>query len=325
MLDIGVYSIVYAKGMSKSTESEQVETIEVQCADGVRLSGRLYLPEGAMRALVMINPATAARTSYYYPFAEFLRTQGFGVCCWNYRGMDGSGQDSLKGCAYQFTDVGKLDIPAVIDFLKARFAGVPLLCIGHSVGAQQVGLVANNHLLDGLIAVATSVGYPPFMPLGYRLQTHFFFQIFAPLSILLKGYVAAARFGIMEDLPRDVALQWKAWCYRPDYLFDRRFYGRPEAYGGVVRGNCQALPFPVAVFTATDDEISTRQAVSRFWQHQQSTAGKIRFSWYSPRELGQPQIKHFGYFRKTFKDTLWQDLLQTLEGFLAHKAEASFN
>ena len=205
----------------------------------------------------------------------------------------------------------------MLNFLKNEFPDIPLFCIGHSAGAQQIGLVSNNNLIDGMIAVATSAGYPPDMPLHYRLKTHIFFKIFVPISIRLTGYVAAARFGLMEDIPRQFALDWKAWCYRKDYYFDPQFYGKESHVSGVPIGNCHALPFPVSVFTASDDEISSPQNVQRFWKHLSSQVSNIRFVWYHPEDLKVNHIQHFGYFRKQFQNSIWKDILMTLENFLS--------
>ena len=177
------------------------------------------------------------------------------------------------------------------------------------MGAQQIGLSPNNHLIDGLVAVATSVGYPAYMPLGYRLQTYYFFWIFTPISQFLKGYVACKKFGIMEDLPSGVARDWRAWCSKPDYFFDPKFYGK-----SVPTGNYDRLSFPIAVFAASDDPISNQKSVPRFWGHVKSSL-PITFTWYDPAILGQKAIGHFGFFRKENRESIWEDTLDALKRF----------
>jgi predicted alpha/beta hydrolase len=71
-------------------------------------------------------------------------------------------------------------MPAVLDWLEARFPGRPLLLLGHSVGAQQVGLMPNVRKLAGLVAVATSVGYWRYMPWATASKRTSFFISSAP-------------------------------------------------------------------------------------------------------------------------------------------------
>ena len=291
-------------------KTKNSESFSVVTEDGVQLKGELLYPEGTAKAIVQINAATGSKRGYYIPFAQFLTEHGFIVCLWDYRGMGESAPSSLKDVDYKFSDVGLKDIPAILDFLNSKFSLIPILGVGHSVGGQQLGLIKNNHLMKGFIAVATSAGFPGYMPLGYRLKTLYFFYVVSPLSIKLKGYVAAKKLGIMEDLPRNVLLEWRDWCSKPDYLFDSTFYGKT-----IPVGNYQRLTFPVKVITATDDPIANPRSVKRFWSHVISNQG-IFFKSYSPAELRVSKIDHFGFFRKTFKDSIWKEMLESLENFI---------
>ncbi|WP_210517789.1 alpha/beta hydrolase family protein [Hymenobacter terricola] len=283
------------------------EAHTIPARDGLPLGALLFLPPNGQGPLaaVQLNPATGAKRRYYEPFAAYLAAQGFAVCLWDYRGAAHSRPVPLAQAPYRFADYGTLDMPAVLDWLEARFPGRPLLVLGHSVGAQQVGLMPNANKLAGLVAVGTGVGYWNYMPLGYRLKTHFFFRIFSPLSHALLGYNAGGRWGIMEDLPRGVVQDWRAWCSVPDYYFDPRFAAQlpPHHY--------QDLRFPVSVYWATDDPIASARSVPRFWQHVRSAAG-IELHRLVPAELGVRGIGHFGFFRRGLRAPLWPRLLADL-------------
>lgn len=288
-----------------------MESFQVQTEDQVSLVGE-FLPSKTRepKAVVLINPATGTKASYYRAFAEHLTEAGYTVCLWDFRGTGRSSSDHLENKNFKFSDFGSKDIPRMIAHAHQSYPELALLVVGHSAGAQQIGFADNNHLIRGLIAVATSVGYPPYMPLGYRLKTFYFFNLFSPLSIQLKGYVASKRFNIMEDLPKGVYQEWKDWCLKPDYFFDESFYGRT-----VPKGNYQSLPFPVRVFAASDDPISNPTSIRRFWSHVMSNEG-IRFKTYYPEEFKVRRIDHFGFFKKQFKTTIWADFTETLDGFL---------
>lgn len=278
----------------------------IPCADGVQLSAELWMPDGPVRGVVQLNPATGATRAYYWPFAQFLAGHGFAVCLYDYRGSGGSAPLSLRGCTYRFLDYGTLDMPAVLDWLDAHFAGLPKYVVGHSVGGQQVGFMPNHRKIKGMVTMASATGYWGYMPLGYRLKTHFFFHLFSPLSHALAGYNAGRRFGIMEDLPRRVVTEWRAWCSVPDYFFDPRFFGKT-----VPSGFFDALTFPIRVYWATDDPIANRESVPRFWHHVRSTNG-IELVRLTPAQVDAPAIEHFGFFRRAFANTIWQMILNDL-------------
>lgn len=281
--------------------------IQFSTEDAVQLSGQLVVGRQP-RALVLLNPGTATPVRFYRPFAEFLASQGFSVLLWNYRGFGESRQGSLAGSRIEFTDVGQYDIPAAITKARELAGQLPLYCIGHSAGGQQIGFAHNVNQLDGMLAVATSTGYTGSMPLGYRLKVHFFFKVLGPLSSRLLGYVAAKRLGIMEDLPAGLVREWGRWCSKPDFFFDPLF-ARDKPHLALY----QTLEFPVHVLTADDDEISTEFNTHSLWKHIR-TQHPVEFVRYKAADAPGGCIRHFGYFRRS-QPLLWQDMLVRLQGF----------
>jgi predicted alpha/beta hydrolase len=205
---------------------------------------------------------------------------------------------------------GQLDMPAVLEYLDAQFPEIPKLIAGHSVGGQEVGLMPNHCKIKGMVTFATSVGYWNFMPLGYRLQTHFFFQIFTPISNFLFGYVAAKRLGLMEDLPKQIVLDWRNWCSVPEYFFNEKYYA-----DSAEKGFFKDLTFPIRVYWTTDDPISNVLSIPMFWKHVKSSKG-IKIDCIKPEDIGEKAIGHFGFFRKKYKQTLWKMALDDLESFI---------
>lgn len=284
----------------------QAEKIKISCADGVQLSAILCI--GAQpKAVVMLSGGTGFKKEFYLPIAHYLAEHELATMVYDYRGTGESKPENMRNCDYKFLDCGQKDMPAVLDFLDNRFPDLPKLILGHSAGGQQVGFIPNLHKVKGLVAVATSVGYLPFMPLGYRLKSYYFFYLFSPVSVLLKGYVAAKRFNIMEDLPRKLVAEWRRWCSKPAYFFDPKFYGK-----SVPKGAFEALPFPVHVFWATDDPISNVRSVPAFWKHVKSKVG-LSFQVLRPEDWNTKKIDHHGMFRAQFKDSIWREILGALQ------------
>lgn len=281
--------------------------VEFTAVDGVVLKGQVIAAKEP-KAAVLLNPGTATKTSFYVPFAEFLAEQGYSVLLWNYRGFCESRTQSLNGSDICFADIGLKDLPAAIKKTKELFPALPIYCVGHSAGGQQLGYAENCNELKGLVGVAVSTGYFRSMPLGYRLQAHLFFKAIAPISSALFGYVKAEKLNIMEDLPPKLAKEWGRWCAKKDFFFDPEFAKKkPELK------TYRTFNFPVHVFTADDDEISTDFNTKSLWKHIKSKQ-PIEFTRYSAKDTPNKSVGHFGYFRKA-NQKIWQDVVAKLNQF----------
>ena len=104
--------------------------------------------------------------------------------------------------------------------------------------------------------------------------------------------------------------QWAAWCDVPDYFFNEKYYGK-----SVPKGNFHDLPFPIHVYWATDDPLSNSDTIPLLWNNIKSRQS-IDFQELNPKNYGERPIDHFGFFKKEFKETLWKDGLEKLNGFL---------
>jgi predicted alpha/beta hydrolase len=285
------------------------EAISVKCIDGVELKGILLIPHQA-KAVVQFNAGTGAKKEFYLPFLEFLAQNGFICCLWDYRGSGESAPQSLKNCEFNFLDYGSKDMPAIKNYLVQRFPTLPYLIVGHSAGGQQIGFMDNLSDVKGMLGFAISTGYMPYMPLGYRLLSIYFFYIFSPIIVALTGYVKAKKFGIMENLPRNVVKEWRNWCEKPDYFFNSEFYGKT-----VPIGNFKEYDFPIHIFWATDDPISNKKSIPAFWNNVKNKQ-IITLQEIQPQQYQHKKIEHFGFFKKSLQPTLWQEALQKLNSFL---------
>ena len=291
------------------------QPFSTQCEDGVTLKGLLLIPENP-KAMVQLNIGTGAKKEYYLPFLEFLAAHNYLCCLWDYRGNGESAPPSLAQCEYTFQDYGIQDMPAIKRYLESQFPDLPILLFGHSVGGQQAGFMDNLEGYIGMVGFAVSTGYLKDLPKWYRLLSYYFFYIFTPISVALTGYVAAKRFNIMEDLPKNVAREWRDWCSKKDYFFDPNFFGKT-----VPEGHFSKMPFPIHIFWTTDDPISNENTVPTYWSHVNSPDG-ITFTQITPESIKAKKIEHFGYFNKKLGPQLWPMGLAKLDEFLAlHQAK----
>lgn len=289
-------------------QKQIIESFSTHCVDGVEIKGKLFIPESP-KAVVQFNGGTGAKKEFYQPFLEYLTDHGYICCLWDYRGSGESAPKNLKGCDYTFRDYGMQDMPAIKKYLTSRFSDLPFFLVVHSVGGQQSGFANNLADVKGMVAIAVSTGYAPYMPFKYRVLAQYFFNVFTPLSIFFNGYLASKKLGYMEDLPKNVILEWRDWCRAKGYFFDEQFYGKT-----VPKGSYENMPFPIQMYSLTDDTISSERNIKNFWNHVKSDHG-IKFTTYSPKEFGVKQIGHMGFFKKRFKESLWPIALAKLEEY----------
>lgn len=285
------------------------EKITVTCQDGVVLKGVLLIPESP-KAVVQFNGGTGAKKEFYLPFLSYLCEHNYICCLWDYRGSGDSAPQNMSDCQYRFADYGLQDMPAIKQFLTQKFETLPLLLFTHSVGGQQIGFMPDLKGYKGMVSFAISTGYLGHMPLGFLLQTLFFFYVFSPLSSLFTGYVSAKKLGIMEDLPKNVVREWRDWCEKENYFFDKKFLDKT-----VPNRHFQEIPFPVHIIWTTDDPIANKNSVPTFWSNVKGKEG-ITFEKIIPKEFGLKQIRHFGFFKKKMKGILWQKGVDKLDEFL---------
>lgn len=261
--------------------------------DGYPLAATLFEPDAPKAALV-IGSATAVKRGFYAGFAGYLAERGIAVLTFDYRGIGGSRPKTLRGFHAPMREWGLTDLPAAIDFMRARHPGLPLLLVGHSFGAQALALTDRNVHVARALMVAAMTGYwRNFAGLeGYRVLA----LTGGPgrLAAWLNGYIPGW-MGIGEDLARSTFEEWMRWCRDPDY-----FFGDPT-----LPQTARAADFAggILVMNAADDpwttRASTRALVDRF------TNAKSTVRFLTPREAGAAKLGHFGFFRSARRETLW--------------------
>jgi predicted alpha/beta hydrolase len=242
---------------------------------------------------------------FYLPFASWLATEGFAAFTFDYRGIG----DSLFGshprqCRAHKQDWGELDMPAALDWLRRRTGTERVDLIGHSAGAQLVGLMPNREAIRRVVMVAGSTGYVGSIRMPMRVMAEFILRIYLPLTATVLGYAPARRIGLGEDLPAGVARQWARWCRRPGYI--------ENAFGSEVsRAGYDDFRAPIFALYASDDPIATPanvQDLLRLFPQARKETLMVQ-----PQSFGYPSIGHIDYFRRSRSD-IWPLVTQWLRG-----------
>lgn len=267
--------------------------LAIETSDAFIIHGRAWVPD-APQAVVVVAGAMGVKQDFYRPFAEWLARQGFVAVTFDYRGMGLSRPKSLKGFDATIEDWAKKDCAALLDDLAGRYPSLPIHWVGHSVGAQVFGLIPNRHRVRAMLSVAAGSGYWQYnaAPLRYYVLSLWF--LIMPVSIWLTGYFPGKRLGMVGDLPRGVAEQWRRWCLDADYF---------GAEGPALRAEVASVETPITALSMQDDEMMTlrgTKALFSLFERAPLEVERVK-----PKELGLRRVGHFGFFRPSMADTLW--------------------
>jgi len=109
------------------------------------------------------------------------------------------------------------DFDRAIEALDREVPALPIYLIGHSLGAQLPGLLAQRDRIAGLVSVAGGSGYWRDNAPALRRSVLYLWYVVVPIATSLFGYFPGRRLRKVGDLPRGVMLQWRRWCLNPRY------------------------------------------------------------------------------------------------------------
>lgn len=278
-----------------------MERITLTSADGVPIAARVFAPEGPAQGSVVIGGAMGVRQGFYAPFADWLARQGWRVTTFDYRGSGDSAPARLRGFRADLFDWTR-DYEAAIDHAHASLPGRPLYLLGHSLGAQLPGLLANQDKVGGLLSVAAGSGYWRENAPQLKRVVPWFWFVLVPLATRLCGYFPGRSLRKVGDLPAGVVLQWRRWCLNPRYSVG--------AEGEPARRAYARARFPVLALSISDDELMTLQGTLSLVNLYENAPHEVRRI--APAELAVRRIGHFGAFRSEHEARLWPRMAEWL-------------
>lgn len=277
-----------------------MEAIQLTTNDGVAIAATRYPSQGKPRAVVVLAAAMGVKQDFYKPFAEFLAEQGMAVLTFDYRGMGQSVppqfRKSLRGFDADLFDWAEKDYNTALLAAKNWHGDVPLLIVGHSLGGQLPGLLPDNHLVDGILTVATGSGYWRENAPQLKRFVWFMWYFAVPVYTRLFGYFPGKKVKKVGDLPKGVIYQWSKWCRNPHYVSDE--------HGNPLRTGFEKIRVPLLSMSFTDDEMMSRRNIDSL--HDCYRNAQMERRYIAPGDINARSIGHFGFFRPQFRTTLWQ-------------------
>lgn len=282
--------------------------VSFAAADGYELHGLLFSASAEAKATIQINSGTGIPKEFYRKLASYLCAAGYQVLVYDYRGIGGSRQGSLKGFETTLIDWARLDMAAATDYLRRSAHDLPLLLIGHSLGGQLCGLMPNHQQITAAIFLNSSFGSWRLMPAPYKYVTAMIWYGLVPFSKAFFGYLPAKPLGLGEDLPLGVAEQWARWCKRNDYFVP--FLQEPDFEPHYF----QDISYPIWSVIAQDDPIANPLTTPPLLDLY--TGAPMQRDTISPQEVKQQKIGHLGFMRSAAATYLWPRLLHWLDNQL---------
>jgi predicted alpha/beta hydrolase len=279
----------------------EIKFTKINCEDGFELTVTIYFPK-TYKAAVIIAPATGIKRTFYNSFASFLAENGYGVICFDNRGIGDSKQGNINNGNASLINWGQQDMTAVLNQLKVEFPNTTYHLIGHSAGGQLVGLMKNAEELASMLNFASSSGSLRNMRFPFTIQAQFFLNFFIPANNFFFGKTYSQWVGMGEPLPKMVAKQWSKWCNGTGYVATT--FGKE-----IMEHLYDNINIPSKWLFATDDNIANQANVKDMVRVYSKTKAEIVAL--NPTEYGFKEIGHMKFFSSKYS-ILWKMALDWL-------------
>ena len=266
----------------------------IVAADGYAVECSLYEPfdRRAPGAVVVVNSGAGIPRTLYESFASWLADCGMTTITYDYRGIGGSRGRSIRGLEASIQDWGSKDCAAVLDWMKRRFPDAVIHVLAHSIGGVVTGFVSNPPQIGRMVLVSPHIGYWGDYARAARRRMFVLWHVLMPAVTRMAGYFPGRKFGLPEDLPFDVALEWGRMRLRRG----RRAPGSREEI-------VPRIDASVLTIRPSDDPFATEPAMHRV----EEFFARCRFSDF-PIDAGSGgrPLGHLGFFSKSSREGPWQ-------------------
>jgi predicted alpha/beta hydrolase len=251
------------------------------------LSGLLLEPERPHMSVV-VSAGVAIRKERYLRFAREGAARGAAVLLYDYRAQGGSAGPDLRKDLADFSDWGRLDMPAAINHLHQLHPDLKMAAVGHSAGGWITGLADNYHLITRHAFICVGWAYIKLKPLSFRMMERFMWHVHGPMCLTLFGYVPKGGPWQGEPLNQKLFREWKRWCLSPtvDAALLAGGPNEPQFYDKITA--------PIRSFAYRDDPIANERTVPIFLE--MFPKAEREAIWAAPGDFGLKKIGHDGLF-----------------------------
>ena len=184
------------------------------------------------------------------------------------------------------------DFPSVVQYVEKMHPDAPIAGVGHSFGAQLIGLNGEHRKLKRFLCIAGGT--------GYLKHTKFPFFLNLQLSMLhLASFVFRPQIpeflSVGAKIPVGAFREWKRWSLSPKYMLSDPELADQEQFS--------KIKIPVRMLGFSDDPFATREAVHHLADWFSHSQKEIDWIESSPKEK---MIGHMGFFKRE-NGELWHN------------------
>jgi len=277
-----------------------MENIEVKSDSGV-LSATVF-GKNSTDSILIIASATGVKQAFYQKFSEYVASNDITVITFDYHGIGGSLKKPIKKIKTNAADWGSNDLESIIKYVILNYPKSKRIVLGHSIGGQLVGLAKSAKKLDKVVLVAAQSGYWKYWKGVEKLKMWFNWYILFPILLNTFGFLNSKRISGMENLPKNVANQWRKWGMDSEYIFSDK---------SIIESYYDKLKMDMTAFSIDDDDFAPKEAVS--WMTEKYCNANMKSIHLKPTDFQVNKIGHFGIFKNKFKNSIWIELLNEIK------------
>jgi predicted alpha/beta hydrolase len=254
--------------------------------------------------VAILNSGAGIPKRFYSPFAAWLADNDVPTLTYDYRGIGGSREASIRGVNASIEDWGSKDCAGAIGWLHRRYPRARIHVVGHSIGSVVTGFVSNSPQIERMLLVSPHTGYWAEYAKSARLRMFLAWNISMPFAASVFGYFPGRILGLPEDLPYRVAMQWARWgSSRRTSASSEVDVRHPESF--------RQFRMPVLAIRPADDVFATSDALRTV----KDLFSNCQFSeWFVGRSDGvSEKLGHFAFFRSRNRRALWQPTLDWIK------------
>lgn len=252
--------------------------------------------------VVVICGGLGINAVFYQSFSRWLAERGCCVVTFDHRGL---GLNVVSEAEMEVIDMEtwfSQDLSTILYWLRLKYPGLPLCCIGHSFGGATLGASPAIGLVDHILLVSAQSGYMGNFGLRIRVLLGMYVYVLIPLLVPFRGYFPARKIGAGENIPRKVIRRWRRWVQAPGYIQTDSSLNR-EGFRSF-RGTLAALAF-------SDDQMAPLSSVAEVVDYY-SQASHSSLQSISPEETDMSEIGHFKMFSRDAANSIWPLIYKSL-------------
>ncbi|MBL4707991.1 MAG: alpha/beta hydrolase [Flavobacteriales bacterium] len=252
--------------------------------------------------VLILASATGVKQEYYNEFSKYAENNGITVITFDYNGIGRSLKKPIKELKINAADWGRNDLEGIIQYVINKYPKSKKVILGHSIGGQLIGLAKSSNKLDKIVLVAAQSGYWKYWKGIGRVKMWFNWYILFPFLLRTFGYLKSKNISGMENLPNNVANQWRNWGKNRDYILSDKSIN--ETF-------YETIDINLTAFSIDDDDFAPKEAVQ--WMTEKYRNAKRKSIHLKPIDFQVNKIGHFGIFKERFKKTIWTQILSEIK------------